>query len=78
MTSPSSIQLTELSQLNTSSGFLQKPKFLKRQGTKVLSRDVHVTFSVHAEHLSLINLMVLLVLGWPFYTSLDAKEVTEQ
>ena len=46
----SSTQLTELTQLHTSSGFLQKRNFLERQGTKVSSRDVHVTSSDHAEH----------------------------
>ena len=63
MTLPSSTQLMELSQLNTSSGFLQKCKFLERQGTNMSSRDIHVTSSIHSEHLSSINLVVLLVLS---------------
>ena len=48
----SSTQLTELSQLHISSGFLQKRNFLERWGTEVSSHDVHVTSSVHAEYLS--------------------------
>ena len=50
MISFSLTQLTELSQLYTSSGFLQKRNFLERQETKMSLCDVHVTFFVHAEH----------------------------
>ena len=39
VTSFSLTQITELSQLHISSGFLQKRNFLERQGTKVSSRD---------------------------------------
>ena len=46
----SSTQLTKLDQFHTSSGFLQKCNFLKRWEIKVSSRDVHVTFSVHADY----------------------------
>ena len=49
-------QLTELSQLHTSSGFFQKRNFLEHQGTKVSSRDVYVTSSIHVEYPPLINL----------------------
>ena len=56
MTSSSLTQLIELSQLHTSLGFLQKRKFLERQETKVLSRDVNVISSVHAGHPPSINL----------------------
>ena len=49
-------QLTELSQLHLSLGFLQKCKFLERQGTEMSSRDIHVTFFVHAKHPPSINL----------------------
>ena len=46
----SSIQLTELNQLYTSSGFLQKRNFLEHWGIEVSSCDVYVTSYVHAEH----------------------------
>ena len=55
MTSFSLTQLTELSWLHTSSKFLWKRNFLERQETQVLSRNVHVTFSVYAEHSPSIN-----------------------
>ena len=42
--SPSSIHLTELSWLNTSSGFLWKRKFFERQKTKILSRNLSRDF----------------------------------
>ena len=50
MTSPNLTQLTELSRLNTSLGFLQKRNFLERRGTEVSSGDVYVTSFVYAEH----------------------------
>ena len=50
MTSFSLIQLTELSQLQTSLGFFQKRNFLERWETKLSSHDVHVTFFIHVEH----------------------------
>ena len=50
MTSFSLTQLTELSQLHTSLGFLQKRNFLERQETEVSSYDVYVTSFVHAKH----------------------------
>ena len=62
----SSTLLTELSQLHISLGILQKRNFLERQKTKVSSRDVHVTFFVHAEHSPLDQLS--LVVSWPFYS----------
>ena len=46
----STTQLTELSQLYTSLGLLRKRNFLERRETVVSSRDVHMTFSIHAEH----------------------------
>ena len=46
----------ELSQLHTSLGFLQKRNFLEHQGTKVSSRNIHMTSSVHAKHSPSINL----------------------
>ena len=46
----------ELSQLHTSLGFLQKRNILERQKTELSSLDVHVTFSVYAEHSPSINL----------------------
>ena len=46
----SSTQLTKLSWLHTSSGFLQKRNFSDCRGTEVSSRDVHVTSFVHAEY----------------------------
>ena len=49
-------QLTELSWLHSSSGFLQKRNFLEHQKTEVSSRDIHVISFVYAKHLSLINL----------------------
>ena len=49
-------QLTELSRLQTFSGFFSKRNFSERRETKVSLRDVNVTFSVHIEHLPLINL----------------------
>ena len=58
-------QLTELSWLHVSSGFFQKRNFSERQGTKVLSLDVYVTSSVHAEHSPFDQ--PSLVVGWPFY-----------
>ena len=56
MTSFSSTQLTELSQLHTFLGFLQKRNFLKHQKTGVLLHDVYVTSSIYANHPSSINL----------------------
>ena len=43
-------QLTKLSWFNTSLWFLQKRNFLERQGTKVSSRDIHVTSFIYVEH----------------------------
>ena len=74
MTSLNSTQLKELSPLNTSSGFLQKRNFSERWGTEMSSRDVHMTFFVHAEHPPSINLVVLPVLGWAFYRHKDSKK----
>ena len=56
MTSLSLTQPTELSQLYTLWRFLQKRNFLERWKTKVSSRDIHVTFFVHAEIFLSINL----------------------
>ena len=44
LTLPSSTQLPELSQLNTSSEFLQKRNFSERQRPEVTSRDVSRDF----------------------------------
>ena len=33
----------------------------------------HVTFSVHAKHLPMMNLIVFLALGWPFYNFKSSK-----
>ena len=44
-------QLTEVSQLHTSLGFLQKCNFSECRRTEVSSRDVYVTSFVHAKHL---------------------------
>ena len=49
-------QLTELSWLHTFLEFFQKHNFLKRQETKVSSRDIYVTFSIYAKYSFLINL----------------------
>ena len=62
-----------MSQLHTSSGFFWKRNFLERQGTKMSSRNIYVTSSVHAKHPLLINLVVLLVLDRPSYNSKSSK-----
>ena len=49
MTLFSLTQFTKLSQFHISSGFFQKHNFLKRQETKMSSRDVHVTSFVHTK-----------------------------
>ena len=64
-------QFTKLSQLHTFSRFFWKRNFLKRRGTEVSSRDVHLTFCVHAEHFSLNQ--PSLVVGWPFYNFKSPK-----
>ena len=46
----SATQLTELSQLHTSSGLLRKRNFSKRWETEVSLRDVHMTSFIPAEH----------------------------
>ena len=63
--SPSLTQLTELSQLNTSSGFHQKRKFLERWGTKVSSRDVSRNFFRPGWASPPVQLSLLV--GWAFY-----------
>ena len=64
---PSLIQLTELSQLNNSSWFLQKNNFLERQISVVLSFDPSRDFFRSYWASPLINLIELLVLGRPIY-----------
>ena len=66
VTLPSSTQLTELSQLNTSSGFFQKRNFSERQGTEKSSRDIPRDFFCLRLAFPLL-VQPSLVVGWPFY-----------
>ena len=66
VTSSSSTQLTELSQLNTSSEFLQKLNFSERQETKVSSLEIPLDF-FHSRWAPPLIHLVYLLLGWPFY-----------
>ena len=66
MTSSSSTQLTELSRLNTSSGFLWKRNFLERRGTKESACDVSRDF--FRSSWVFLDQPSVWLLGWPFYT----------
>ena len=61
-----STKLAELSQLSTFLRFLQTTTFWSAKYLYCHYVTRYVTFSIHVEHPSPINLVELLVLGWPF------------
>ena len=71
LTQFNSTQLTELSQLNIFSGFLQKCNFLDCRGIKVLSYDVSRNF--FRQRWASPPVQLILLVGWPFYNSKSFK-----